>query len=358
MLVILYFFSFASEKSKIVYLRLLTPPSEQRELYVGEKIELKYSLLLFSNASLLDVEFVPNENERLARGIELLNPNSEWIKQKDESYENTFVYKIKAPNFALPTIKIMAISEDGSYVDSDKVRGKKLEAIALDNERYSSVLGKEMKISSVRSKKYDEWSNIVIFDLDVDGGNLEDFRLKEVDKQGFNGEIVQNGTAMIGTYYAVIPAYLKELKFAFFNLNTLRYEEKILPIEIKDDRVSTQVDLVPKNNFLIFSNIILVFLIFVLLVLGIFYRKKRQLCLIFMGFAGILFVFLFYRFLVLREIRLKNGSLITILPTQNSTIMQKVNQPFDVEIVGEHDGYYKIKFENSKIGWVKKNDSQ
>lgn len=355
---ILCLFSFALEKSKIVYLRLLSSPGEQRELYVGEKIEVKYSLLLFSDASLLDVEFIPNANKKLADGVELLNPNSEWVKQKDESYENTLIYKIKAPNFALPTLKIMAISQDGSYVDSDKVKGKKFEAIALDNEKYSSVLGKSMKISGVRSKKYDEWSNIIIFDLEIEDGNLEDFKLKGIEKQGFNGEIVRDESILKAVYYAVIPSYLKNLHFTFFNLKTLGYEEKVLPIEIKDDRVSTQADLVPKNNFLIFSNIVLLCLILSLIILGFLYRKKSRVFFLCMGIASALFLFLLYRFLIFQEVKLKIGTLITILPTQNSTIMQKVQAPFSAEVVGEHKGYYKIKFENSKIGWVKKNDCQ
>ena len=110
-----------AQQTKVVYLRLLSPLDTQRELYVGETLELKYSLLLFSNASLLDVEFIPNDDLSLANGVELLNPNSNWIKKEDDSYENTFFYKIKSSNFALPALKISALSEDGSYVDSDIV---------------------------------------------------------------------------------------------------------------------------------------------------------------------------------------------------------------------------------------------
>lgn len=352
-------FSFASQNPKIIYLRLITPFDEQREFYVGEKIELKYSLLLFSGASLLDVEFIPSKNPALAQGIDILNPASNWEKQEDDSYENTFIYKIKSENFFLPTLKVLAISQDGSYVDSDLVKGRRLEAIPLAMDGYSGVVAKNLKVLNVRAKKYDEWSNIATFTLEVQGGNLEDFKLEDVEKQGFYGELLLGEDGKVsGTYYAVFPSNLREIKFNFFNLQTLRYEERSLPIVILDDRVSTQTDLEPKNNFLIFSNILFAFLIFALCVAGFYLRKKKPWNWLLFGLGVVLFVVLAYRLFVLKEVVLKLNSVITILPTQNSTPMQVITAPVVVEVIGEHNEFYKIKFDDSKIGWVKKHDCQ
>ncbi|WP_027327448.1 hypothetical protein [Helicobacter pametensis] len=349
----------ASGHSKIVYLRLLTPLDKGEEFYVGQKIQLKYSLLLFSGASLMDVEFIPNSNKVLADGVEILNPNSSWIKKEDDSYENTFIYKIKAPNFAIPTLKVMAISQDGSYADSDENKGKKFEAIALDGEKYTGVLSEDLRVSNVRAKKYDEWNNIMVFDLESKRGNLEDFKLKEITKQGFHEEVIeQDDGRMRAMYYCVLPAHLKELKFTFFNLTTLRYEEKIIPIVLQSDRVSTQSDLEPKNNFLIFSNIVLALLVVALLVLAFFLRSYRRIFWILILTSVVLLVFWIYGILGVREVVLKPNAKITILPTQNSTLMQSVSFPLRVEVIGGHGGFYKIKLEDSRIGWVRKDECQ
>lgn len=355
-LLALFCLCFASEQSKIVYLRLMSPSLEQQEIYVGQKIALTYNLFLFSNASLIDVEFIPNDQTKLAEGITLLNPQSDWVKKEDDSYENTFIFKINSPHFALPTLKIMAISQDGQYVDSDEVLGKRFEAIALDSASYSSVLAKELKATNSRAKKYDAWSNIIIFDLESLDGNLEDFHLKGIEKQGFNGKIIEADGVARGLYYAVIPIHLKELKFTFFNLNTMQYEDQVLEIEIQDDRVSTQVDLTPKNNFLIFSNLVIVVFILFILALAFLYRNKKIVFYSLCFCAFVLCVVLFLRLLTFKEIILKNGSVITILPTQNSTVMKTLQSSLNVEVIGERGCFYKIKFEDSKIGWVRKDD--
>lgn len=358
-LFILCVVALASQNPKIVYLRLLTSFDDQKEFYVGEKIALKYSLLLFSGASLLDVEFIPSKNPTLAQGVEILNPASNWEKQEDDSYENVFIYKIKSENFALPSLKVLAISQDGSYVDSDLVKGKRFEAIPLAMEGYSGVVAKALKVSEVRAKKYDEWSNIVTFNLEAQGGNLEDFKLEDMDKQGFYGDLLTGEHGEVrGTYYAVFPSNLREIKFNFFNLETLHYEEKILPIVILDDRVSTQTDLEPKNNFLIFSNILFALLVLSLWIAGIYFRKKKFWRWLFLILGLILFAILIYRLFALKEVVLKTHSIITILPTQNSTPMQMITAPVVVEVIGEHNEFYKIKFDDSKIGWVKKHDCQ
>lgn len=349
----------AAQDPKIVYFRLLTPFDEQKEFYVGEKIELKYSLLLFSGASLLDVEFIPSKNPALAQGVEVLNPASSWEKQEDDSYENTFIYKIKSENFALPDLKVLAISQDGRYIDSDLIKGKRFEAIPLAMEGYSGVVAKSLIVSDVRAKKYDEWSNIVTFNLEAQSGNLEDFKLEDIDKQGFYGELISNDFGQTsGAYYVVFPSNSREIKFNFFSLETLRYEEKVLSIAILDDRVSTQTDLKPKNNFLIFSNILFAFLVLCLCIAGIYFRKKKFWRWILPTLAFVLFVILIYRLFVLKEVVLKTNSVITILPTQNSTPMQTILMPVVVEVIGEHNEFYKIKFDDSKIGWVRKNDCQ
>lgn len=356
---ILCTFCMAIQNPKIVYFQLLTPFDDQKEFYVGEKIEVKYKLLLFSGASLLDVEFIPSQNPNLAQGVEILNPSSSWEKQEDDSYQNVFIYKIKSENFALPSLKVVAISRDGSYTDSDLIKGRNFEAIPLAMEDYSGVVAKTLEVLDVRAKKYDEWSNIVTFNLEAKKGNLEDFRLENIEKQGFYGDLASDDYGqMSGAYYAIVPSNWREAKFSFFSLETLRYEQKSLPIVILDDRVSTQTDLKPKNNFLIFTNILLILFVVSLLIAGFYFRKKKPIFFSFFGLGFILLALLIYRLFVLKEVVLATNSVITILPTQNSTPMQTISEPVRVEVIGEHNEFYKIKIDDSRIGWVRKNDGQ
>lgn len=348
---------FGGDHPKIIYLKLIPPKIQDRGIYVGEKLEVKYELLLFDNASLLEVEFIPNPNEKLAKGAELLNPQSPWQKGDNDAYENTFVFKIKSPQFILPSLKILALANDGSYTDEDIAKGIGFEAIELGGEFYSGVVAKKLSITNFRAKKYDEWNNIVVFDLKVDGGNIEDFNIPQAIKQGFNGDIT-TGMMQEGMYYAVLPNAISKLKLTYFNLQDLRYEDLSSPIVVKIDRVSTQSDLVPKNTFLIFSNILLGF-IALLLLLGAFYFRKNKVAfylLLFVVFGIVMYVLL--EFENKKTLTLIRDSPVAILPTSNSTIMENLAKNSRVEIIGEHGGFYKINLGDMKIGWIKKDACQ
>ena len=344
------------EHSKIVYLKYNPPKFEGRELYVGEKIEVKYTLLLFSNATLVDVEFIPNESQKLSEGVELLNPNATWKKTNDDTYENTYVFKIKSPSFALPTLKIIALSEDESYTDTSSAEGVVMEAVDLGGERYCGVVAQKMQISNIQARKYDEWSNIIIFDLVGVKSNLEDFRLPSIERQGFNGDLILNQNKLSGTYYAVIPKDMQELRVSYFNSEVLRYEEFALPIVVKTERVSTQSDLEPKNTFLIFSNIAFGILALLLFVSAIYFRKQKFFALILVVVAISLIVYVVLKFEGNKNIILKQDSVIAILPTRNSTILERVGYDMGAEVIGERGGYYKVKLKDSRIGWIKKDD--
>ncbi|RDU68631.1 SH3 domain-containing protein [Helicobacter cholecystus] len=342
---------------KIIYLKLIPPKIQDRGIYVGEKLEVKYELLLFDNASLLEVEFIPNTNIKLAKGVELLNPQSPWQKGDSDAYENTFIFKIKSPQFTLPTLKILALSDDGSYTDEGIARGIGFEAIELGGEFYSDVVAKKLTISNVKAKKYDEWNNIVVFDLGVRGGNIEDFNIPQAIKQGFNGDI-NSGEVQSGMYYAVIPNAIPRLKVTYFNLQDLRYEEISFPISVKMDRVSTQSDLVPKNTFLIFSNILLALIALILLLMAFYFRKNRIVFYILFLFVLGIVMYILLEFENKKTLTLVQDSPIAILPTSNSTIMENLAKNSRVKVIGERGEFYKIDLGNMRIGWIKKDACQ
>lgn len=344
------------EHSKIVYLKYNPPKLEGRELYVGEKIEVKYTLLLFSNATLADVEFIPNENQKLSDGVELLNPKSTWKKISDDTYENTYLFKIKSPNFALPTLKLIAVAQDESYTDTASAEGVMMEAVELGGERYCGVVAQKMSISNLQARKYDEWSNIIVFDIQALRSNLEDFRLPNIERQGFNGDLILNQGKLSGSFYAVIPKDIQELRLSYFNSEALRYEEIALPIIVKTERVSTQSDLEPKNTFLIFSNIVFGLLALLLFASAIYFRKQKFLAVILTLVALALVVYVVLKFEGNRNVILRKNGVVAILPTRNSTILERVDRDVNVEVIGERGEYYKVKLGDSRIGWIKKDE--
>lgn len=351
---VIFIVFWGSDHPKIAYLKLIPPKIGESGIYVGEKLEVKYELLLFDNASLLEVEFLPNSNEKLAQGIELLNPKSPWKKGENDVYENVFVFKIRSSQFALPSLKILALSQDGSYTDEDIAEGVGFEAIELGGEFYSGIVAQSLSMSNLKAKKYDEWNNIVIFDLVSQGGNLEDFHILQAQKQGFNGGITTQGKKQSGAYYAIIPNNLEKLKFTYFNLQNLHYEEISSSIFVKVDRVSTQSDLVPKNTFLIFTNILLVLIAILLLLLALYFRKKKIVFygLIFLALGIVLYILL--KFESKKDLTLIQDSPVVILPTSNSTVMENLSQGSRVEVIGEHGAFYKINLGGMRIGWIKK----
>lgn len=346
----------AEEHSKIAYLKFNPPRVEGREFYVGEKIEVKYTLLLFSNASLADVEFIPNESEKLSEGAELLNPDSVWKKVSDDTYENTFIYKIKSPNFALPTLQILAVSEDESFTDTATAEGVVMEAVELNAERYCQVVAQKMQISNLQARKYDESFNIIIFDISATKSNLEDFHIPNIERQGFNGDLTLSKGKLSGDYYAVVPKRMHELRLSYFNLENLRYEEVALPIIVKSERVSTQSDLEPKNTFLIFTNIALIVLAVFLLACAVYFRKSKVTAFILACLALGLIVYVVLKFEGNKNIIIKQDGVVAILPTKNSTILERVAVDSSAEVIGERGEYYKVKLSDSRIGWVKKDE--
>ncbi|ANV97431.1 hypothetical protein BBW65_00750 [Helicobacter enhydrae] len=340
---------------KIVYLRLL--PQEKKEVYVGQQIKMQYSLLLFDGASLLESEFI-YENEEDLNKIELLNPNATWKKQEDGSYLNTFIYKIKAPSVTLPTLKIIALSKNGDYTDQDMVKGSEIEAIELGGKQYSGLLAEDVKISHIKAKKYDEENNILVFDIEAVDANLADFKLKEIVTQGFDEEIKQEGAVSKGVFYCIVPSKLEALSFTYFNMHDLQYAEVRIPIHIQLDQVSTQSDLEPKNNFLIFSNLILCLIVLVCLGTAFLLRQNKACLVGFLALACVFASYLLYHILMRESVVIKAGGVVSILPTTNSTTLQKLQHSVEVSVIGKHKEYYKIKLDDTRIGWVKRSDCE
>ena len=156
-------------------------------------------------------------------------------------------------------------------------------------------------------------------------------------------------------YYVVIPIHQKSIVFNYYNTNSEKLEKINIPIKFEEELVSTQTDLNPNNSSFEFYKKLAVAAISIIFLI-LFIWKRSYIYLIIFLLCSIVFI-LFA--MPNKNVKLKENTVIYILPTKNSTIFQKMENEVAVEEMKRKDGFVKIMFkrgENKFIGWVKEND--
>ncbi|WP_233703833.1 SH3 domain-containing protein [Helicobacter felis] len=338
-------------QTKVIYIKALDAQEiGAKSVYVGQVLAVHYSVLLFSQAKFLGAELlhIPNSKQ-----LKRLNFTPVWKAGQDGSLSATYLYKVMGTKAAVPALKVSAFVQDQGYLDTATTPSIPLNVIDLgDHPNYAGVVAQNFKIVGYKTKEYDASHNIVVFEVNAKGANLEDLKIAGGMKQGFESAHFSLDNAQ-GIYYCIVPKSWRELSFNYFSLESGQFQEvhfAVIPVE---ETVSTQSNLKPKNNFLLFSNFVLLF--FILLALALFFLipyKKSVL-----GVAAILVgVLLWNIFFTYRSGVLLANKEIKILPTANSTLLGTSKNALKVEIIGAHGGYYKIMTQDEKIGWVKKSD--
>ncbi|PAF41688.1 SH3 domain-containing protein [Helicobacter sp. 11S03491-1] len=339
----------SQNRAKIIYIKIPDSQVFNKPVYIGESIQVTYSLLLFSNARFVGTEFVGGID---THKLVLKNPDTKWKLTSDGSYKAIYEYKIKSLDASIPPLKVMAISSDGDYSDSSIAPAINLNVIDLyQNQKYAGVVASEFDILGYKTKTYDNLNNILVFEAEARQSNLEDLKLPDIVKQGFESIHVGDESSD-GIYYCIIPKNVQNISFEYFSLKDNRFKDVTLPIIASDDTISTQDDIKPKNNFLLFSNLVTVGFMIVFLILYFLLGRKR----IFLIIFGLFLIYLLWNIFSRHEAVLLANKHIRILPTYNSTILETTKSNMEVEVIGKHDQYYKIVTNDDKVGWVNKND--
>lgn len=334
---------------KNVYLELLNPPLDI--LYVHQIIPLELKLLVLSDYSTIKTEFI-FENSVQEGSIEILNKDENWsIHTEDSSLRNTFYLKIKQPNYTIPQIKVSVHTSEGTASESTQsINGR---AIKLERKgNFSQVLAQDLKVLDTKITSYDTSHNLAVFQLQSVMGNLFDFYLEPYAQQGIESKSGDYKQAE-AFYYAIVPKDLNSIRFDYFNLTTAKYTELQIDNIAIEDRVSTQSDIKPKNNYQFFKISLMVF--FALLFFG-FYLYKRKIIFIILGILTL--GILFYSLTLKTSATLKANASLRIQPTFNSTIILTTQEPMQVEILAQRSNYYKVLLKDDRIGWVKRDDLQ
>ncbi|GAA7915229.1 SH3 domain-containing protein [Helicobacter pylori] len=340
-------------KAKVAYVKI--PQLEDLEnnpVYIGQTIGVTYDLLLF------DTEFLEAKiKDRLDKTqIELLSKMPKWKKVEKELFRATYYYKIKGIKASIPSLEVSAFSNKDKYIDHSIAPKVTLQVTDLSkNPRYANVMAKDLQVLQYKTKDYDDKNNILVVELAFKEANWEDFHIKEAIKQGFDNASLNQIKAKEGSvfYYCVLPKTIQNLSFDYFSLSNRQFKTLSFSTIPTQDITGIQSDLIPKNNFLVFSNVALLALCVFFLVLFFIFGRK----LIFLGLGILCLGFVLYHLLFTQKSALLLAhKKIRILPTQNSTILGLSKNEMPIKILGSHDDYYKILTPHEQIGWVKKDE--
>ncbi|GAA9142155.1 SH3 domain-containing protein [Helicobacter pylori] len=340
-------------KAKVAYVKIpRLEDLENNPVYIGQTIGVTYDLLLF------DAEFLEAKikDELDKTQIELLSKMPKWKKVEKELFRATYYYKIKGIKASIPSLEVSAFSNKDKYIDYSIAPKVTLQVTDLSkNPRYANVMAKDLQVLQYKTKDYDDKNNILVVELAFKEANWEDFHIKEALKQGFDNASLNQIKAKEGSvfYYCVLPKTIQNLSFDYFSLSNRQFKTLSFSAIPTQDTTGIQSDLIPKNNFLVFSNVALLALCVFFLVLFFIFGRK----LIFLGLGILCLGFVLYNLLFTQKSALLLAhKKIRILPTQNSTILGFSKNEMPIKILGSHDDYYKILTPHEQIGWVKKDE--
>ncbi|MGL2659760.1 SH3 domain-containing protein [Helicobacter pylori] len=340
-------------KAKVAYVKI--PQLEDLEnnpVYIGQIIGVTYDLLLF-DAEFLEAKIKDGLDKTQ---IELLNKMPKWKKVEKELFRATYYYKIKGVKASIPPLEVSAFSNKDKYIDHSIAPKVTLQVTDLSkNPRYANVMAKDLQVLQYKTKDYDDKNNILVMEIAFKEATWEDFHIKEAIKQGFDNASLNQIKAKEGSvfYYCVLPKTIQNLSFDYFSLSNKQFKTLSFSTIPTQDTTGIQSDLIPKNNFLVFSNVALLALCVFFLVLFFIFGRK----LIFLGLGILCLGFVLYHLLFTQKSALLLAhKKIRILPTQNSTILGLSKNEMPIKILGSHDDYYKILTPHEQIGWVKKDE--
>lgn len=333
-------------QSRLVYVK--SEVLEPKELhYIGEIVGVKYSVLVLENAKVRSMGFLDSD------GIIIKNGDESWEQLDDGSLQNIIYFKIVGKKFAFPRLEVIVDSDDFSdSAMSSEMIGEAID-LSANHKQFNGVVAQSLKIHNHSVKEFDEKTNIIILDLSAEWANLEDFKIANIKKQGF--ESLNEGISRSsGIYYAILSNQVATLDFEYFDLTSQTYKQEHIKNAINKAHISINPEIAPINKVLIFKNIVILIVSFALFVAFLIRKipRKVRIGALVLGIALLLFVVISVN--LNENGTMKNDSYIRILPTTNSTIIAKIPANAEVQIISKHNDYVKILTPDNKTGWVEK----
>jgi hypothetical protein len=327
--------------SKVLYISYAQTP---QRVVSGEIIAVTYkSLSTVENYSKVTYNFSN------AIGLKRLEHYPQSQKKGKYRYD-TFHYLVKSSRARLPDVKA---SLQGLNYAPSYLKGMQLNVIKLNPPKnFSNIVAKDLKLLEYKTTNYDTQHNIVVFVLRAKSADLSRISFQDVYKQGI--ESLSKGYLQPKlTYFVVIDKRVEKFTFSYFNVIKNRYENISIPIIVEDDSVTTQTDLKPRSQSHDFIKIYSVAALSVLLFLFLLYKKRY----IYMLILILPLAYIAYLALPSKEICVKAGANIYLLPIDNATVFETNEAQMLFEKEGSVKRFVKVKLQNDKIGWVKNEDT-
>ena len=285
-----------------------------------------------------------------ARGLKILD-EVPIREQKGKFLYDTFHLQSTANRAKLPDVNASLIAS--REYNSTFIKGEKLNVIKLNPKKnFSNIIANDLVLSEYKTTNYDNTHNIIVFVLSGENTDIDALHFKNVYKQGKESSTNSYLSSKI-TYFVVVDKQLEHFTFSYFNLLKNRFELIDIPIIVDDDSVTTQSDLKPRDQShdmqKMYAAAAIAFLGFILVLLK---RKIIYLILIFLPLGYIL-----YLSIPQKNICIKKGAQIHLLPVDNGTIFQTTQTKIYLAKEGQTQNYIKVKLTNNKIGWVKNEDT-
>jgi hypothetical protein len=333
-------------KSKEIYLQFETYP---KRVFTGQKFEVVLKAKILKDPTSYEniVTTVADESD-----IELLTKSIYWEKQKDGQYKTTLTFKAQDKKFIMPkiTLALMKGEEIIDYATSESI-AIKYQKIAINQKLFSSIIAKNIKINSVKTKQY---SNTQLHNtIEIEGirSNLEDIKLISYEDQGIS-DISSSYPFQTVFYYVITPINTKQIDFTYYNTESNEFIKMQVPIILAEELVSTQTELNPYNSSILLYKQSAVAVLLVLFLILYFITKNLNHLII----VSFLIVLMAYLFMPNKKTLLHENTNVYILPTTNSTVYKKLDTKFIVQILNKKNGFVKVLFKNNSIGWVKEHD--
>jgi len=324
-----------------------TPVSAQSEYkysYIPKKV---YQNQLFP-VTVIDTA-QRNENPQFEFDkLSSVQPISEdpLVLRNGEDSFYTFYFKASKTDVRIPRLFIVSSSVNTS-LDPQNISLRSLKK----RGDFCGVLAADMEIKNHQVSHYDENNYLVTLSMEAFEANLEDMQLNSVEESGIE-HLERDNAKVKAEFYVVLPVTQKILKFTYFNTIKKQYVFLQVPIELADASVTAQSDLNPKeDSFEILKKYSLMFLVAFFLLMFLW---KKDFFYLVLGVVSL--ITLLTLFIPHKQICVKQGSPLYILPTQTSTISTKVDQKFETMLLGEHGEFRKVEYKKGIIGWVRNED--
>ena len=329
--------------SKVLYLNFKKVPSR---VIKGEI----FSITVKTLSTVSDFSDITYEITNI-KGLKILNDIPH--RDGDSKYlYDTFYFLTTSSSATIPNFTATLHDEFNTLYKETTLVGSKLKVVTLNPKaNYANIIANSFNLVDYKTSSYDNKHNIVVFVADANNSDIKVLKLKNVYKQGLESVTESQFDSKI-TYFAVINKDIENFSFTYFNLIQNKFILLNIPIIVIADSVATQTDLKPtdqshqKIKMLIAAVVALIAFIFIL------WRKKY----IYLIFIFIPLIYIVYISTPSKEVCIKVGSDIHLLPVQNGTIFEKASSIYYLQKEGSAKGFVKVKLLNEKIGWVKNED--